>query len=134
MIPSPMLMRGFVYPQHCPYPTGLFNHGSQSCRLGITSTGDYIFSPNVVLETLRLVNIGLLQARCFSDGLLTLSFALLKFKACILLNLKPYSLDDGCFQAYISILFLSVYSILKSLACFKLRCCTCCDFYCFSSS
>ena len=49
----------------------LFNHGSQSCRLGITSTGDYIFSPNVVRETLRLVNIGLCGARHFSDGLLT---------------------------------------------------------------
>lgn len=71
MIPSPMLMRGFVYPQHCSYATELFNHGSQSCRLGITSTGDYIFSPNVVRKTLRLVNIGLLQARHFSDGLLT---------------------------------------------------------------
>jgi len=71
MIPSPMLMRGFGYPQHCPYPTGLFNHGPQSCRLGITSAGDYIFSRNVVFETLRLVNIGLLQTRHFSDGLLT---------------------------------------------------------------
>ena len=56
MIPSPMLMRGFGYPQHCPYPTGLFNHGPQSCRLGITSAGDYIFSRNVVFETLRVVN------------------------------------------------------------------------------
>mgnify|MGYP006962273646 CR=1 FL=1 len=72
MIPSPMLMRGFRYPQHCPYPTGLFNHGPQSYRLGITSAGDYIFSRNVVFKTLRLVNIGLLQARRFSDELLTI--------------------------------------------------------------
>lgn len=74
MIPSPMLMRGFVYPQHCPYPTGLFNHVPQSCRPGITSTGDYIFSLNVVSLTLRLVNLGLLLVRHFSDGLLTASF------------------------------------------------------------
>lgn len=42
-----------------PTQRKLFNHGSQSCRLGITSAGDYIFSPNVVCKTLRLVNLGL---------------------------------------------------------------------------
>lgn len=43
-----MLMRGFIYARHYSYSSELFNHTSQSGRLGITSTGAYIFSHNVV--------------------------------------------------------------------------------------
>ena len=53
-----MLWKGFVYQQHCSYLTELFNHRPQSKGLEQTSLGAYIFSPNVVYETLRLINLG----------------------------------------------------------------------------
>jgi len=46
----------------------LFNRLPQSRRLGITSTGDYIFLDNVVLEELRLINYGLFQAHYLLGG------------------------------------------------------------------
>jgi len=52
----------FKRKQHCSYPSELFNHLPQSRKLGVTFTGDYIFSDNVVRETLRLINYGLSQA------------------------------------------------------------------------
>ena len=72
-IPSPMLGR-LVVPAALSLPSGLFNHRPQCPELGITPRGAYIFSLNVVLLALRLVNQGLLsQARDFSRGLLTKS-------------------------------------------------------------
>ena len=42
--------------QHCSLPSELFNHIPQSVELGFTFHGAYIFSDNVVLKTLRVVN------------------------------------------------------------------------------
>ena len=59
--------------RHCPYPSGLFNRIPQSGGFGLTSAGAYIFSGNVVLETLRVVSKGLrfLKPSALTVGLLT---------------------------------------------------------------
>lgn len=48
--------------QHCPSPSGLFNHLQQSRRLGMMPTGAYIISSTVVHGALRLFSEGLFKS------------------------------------------------------------------------
>lgn len=52
--------------QHCSLPSELFNYIPQSVGLGFTSHGAYIFSDNVVSETLRVVNLGRALSQAYS--------------------------------------------------------------------
>lgn len=52
------VMGRFVCQQHCSYLTELFNHCPQSKELEQTFLGAYVFSPNVALMVLRLINLG----------------------------------------------------------------------------
>ena len=56
--PQPRLFRGFVCSKHCSYPSELFNLKPQGLGLGLTSQSAYVFSDNIVLKGLRLVNQG----------------------------------------------------------------------------
>ena len=76
-----MLFRGFVCLKHCSYPSELFNLKPQSLGLGLISQSAYIFSDNVVLEALRLVNQSLFftSSHLFRWGLLTYHHPFLYF-------------------------------------------------------
>ena len=58
MLMKGLMDKGLLPTIHRSYPTELFNMSPYSRRLGVTSTGNYIFSLNVALEALRLVNLG----------------------------------------------------------------------------
>ena len=71
--PFDVVIGRFICWQHCPYPTGLFNHQPQSKGLGSVHPLVPMYS-SITAATItgrRLVNLGLSQDRDFSHGLLT---------------------------------------------------------------
>src|SRR5699024_12125402 len=75
----PNVIPRFPRAQHCPYPSGLFNHAPQCGRFGYharrclcasqtTIVSRLAFSDNVVPEALRVVSQGFSSPRIYSWG------------------------------------------------------------------